>query len=121
MALQDELLKAMQQTSAVKPRPVIIPGWPPVYVRSMTVAEAEEQPTDKGKDKRAICRGVARLLCNEKGERILNPDNEEHIAQIAAQPWPLVQSILEEVDKLNGLSKESVENLGKNSPSAKPS
>lgn len=114
MSLEQDLLKAMQSSATVnKPRAISVPGWPQVYVKGLTVAEAEEQPEGKT-DKRTISRGIARILCNEKGERILNPDNKEHVDMIAALPWASAQLVLSEVDKLNGLSKESAEALGKN-------
>lgn len=124
MELQDALLKAMDATALVKPRPVTIPGWPTVYVRVLTVGEVEDRPdTPKGTatDKRVLCRGVAEVLCNEKGVRLLDPNNQAHIDRLAKQPFFLLQRILDEVNAFNGLNNEAIENLGKNSPSEKPS
>lgn len=126
MELQDLLFKAMDKTAAVKPRPVSIPGWPQLYVRALTVGEVEDRP-DRPKESnapdknRVICRGVAEVLCNEKGVRVFDANNPAHIEKLAKQPFFLLQKILDEVSQFNGLNNEAVEQLGKNSPSTKSS
>lgn len=91
-----ELLKATAAAGAT-PRPVEVPGWGTVYVRPLTVEEvdaaADAKPSDAGKWR--IARGAARVLCNDAGERLLDPANDEHVALIARQPWTLLQRVIE--------------------------
>jgi hypothetical protein len=92
----------MQATAAQKPREVFVQGWGTVYIRSLTVAEVEEQSADTAndKDKNRLARSAARLLCDEKGQRLLDPDNAEDVKLLAEQPWKLLRSILNASDDL---------------------
>lgn len=100
---RDALIAAMQATAAQAPRPVTVPGWGEVFVRSVTVAEIEAQTedTEGAKDKHKIARGVARVLCDADGNPILDATNDEHVQLIARQPWPLLRRILAISDKGN--------------------
>lgn len=93
---RDALIAAMQATAAQAPRPVNVPGWGEVFVRSVTVEEIEAQTedTEGAKDKHKIARGVARVLCDAEGNALLDPTNDEHVKLIAKQPWPLLRRII---------------------------
>ncbi len=98
---RDELIAAMRATAAQEPRPVTVPGWGEVFVRSVTVEEIEAQTedTEGAKDKHKIARGVARVLCDAEGNALLDPTNDEHVKLLAKQPWPLLRRILAVSDK----------------------
>lgn len=90
------LIAAMQATASAKPKPVTVPVWGTVYVRSLTVAEVEEQADDTANkdDKNRIARGAARLICDEKGKRLFDPANKDDIALLASQPWDLLRVVV---------------------------
>lgn len=94
---RDELIAAMQAVAAEKPKAVEIGGWGTVYIRSLTVGEVEEQVAETAdkKDKHALARGAARLLCDEAGKRLFDPDSEVDIELLAAQPWKLLRVLLD--------------------------
>ena len=93
---RDDLIAAMRATAAEKPVAVDVPGWGKVFVRSLTVAEVEEQAADTADktDKNRIARGAARLLCDETGKRLFNPEDEADVKLLAAQPWKLLRQVL---------------------------
>ncbi len=91
---RDQLVAAMQGTADEKPKPVPT-KWGTVYVKSPTVAEVEEQIAERkeGSDKHAIARAAARLICNEAGERIFDPDNPGDVALLASQPMAYLSAV----------------------------
>lgn len=94
---RDALIRAMQETAAAPPVAVKVKGWGTVYIRSVMVSEVEEQSGDTAdkKDKHRIARAAAKVLCDEKGKRLFDPDNEADVALIAKQPWPLLNKVLQ--------------------------
>jgi hypothetical protein len=97
---RDQLITAMQQTAIEKPRKVEVPVWGAVYVRALTVAEVEAQTddtTDK-KDKNRLARAAARVLCDEAGKRLFDPDNAGDVQLLASQPWKLLRQVLSDPD-----------------------
>jgi hypothetical protein len=97
---REKLIAAMQVTAAEKPSPVTVKGWGTVHVRALTVAEVEAQADDTsdGRDKNRIARGVARLLCDESGKRLFDPDNAADIGLLASQPWKLLRQVIDTSD-----------------------
>jgi hypothetical protein len=95
---REQLIAAMQSTADEKPRPVEVPGWGKVFVRSLTVAEAdagdEQQMEQDKKNRRRLARGAARVLCDEKGNRLFDPENDADVDMLAKQPWKLLRNIL---------------------------
>lgn len=96
----DALMGALRQNAVQKPRSVSIKGLGDVYIRELTVGEIDEQIEDveKTKDKRRAARGACRLFSDENGNRLLDPDNEEHVAEMAKQPWSVLRAINESAD-----------------------
>lgn len=92
-----DLMAAMQATAAAAPKSLEVPGWGTVYVRDLTVGEVEEQSDDTSdmKDRQRIARAAARIFCDENGERLFDPSNQEHIDLIAKQPWRLLRKVVE--------------------------
>ncbi len=110
---RDELIAAMQLTAAAaaKPRAVKVPGWGQIHVRDVTVAEADEQAEEDddagdGKDKCKLARGAARVICNEDGSLVFNPDLEEDVELIAQQPWALLKQVTDAAAVFNATSAE---------------
>src|SRR5688500_18309200 len=94
-----KLLAAMEATANEKPRPVDIPGWGTVYVKSLTVEEAdidEDQLEDDKKNRARVARGAAKLICDENGNRLLDPNNPYHSRLLKKQPWSLLRKIIAE-------------------------
>lgn len=100
---REELIAAMQATATEAPRAVTVPKWGTVYIRDVTVAEVEEQTDDTAdkKDRRRIARAVARVLCDEKGTRLFDPDDPDDVALLAKQPWKLLSKVIAEGDSGN--------------------
>lgn len=99
-----ELITALQASAAQKPRAVFVKGWGEVYIRALTVAEIEEQTDVLEKknpdgtpvrDKNRLARSAARLLCDDQGTQLLDPNNEEDVALLAKQPWEMLRAILD--------------------------
>lgn len=97
---RDELIEFMRVTAAEKPTSVDVEGWGTVFIRSLTVAEVEQQADDtgNGKDKNRIARGVARLLCDEDGKRLFDPENAADVNLLGAQPWRLLKQVIDASD-----------------------
>lgn len=97
MTTREELLQAIRATATQTPRAVVVPKWGTVYVRDITVGEVEEQAADtEGKDKMRFARAAARVLCDEAGTLLFDPNDHEHVALLAKQPWKLLRKVLEE-------------------------
>lgn len=93
---RDALIAAMEATAAIAPTPVKVKGWGTVHVRAITVAEVETQAEDTAdkEDKDRIARAAARVLCDENGKRLFDPNNEADVALIKKQPWPLLRKVM---------------------------
>lgn len=98
MTTREELITAIRATATQAPRAVVVPKWGTVYVRDITVAEVEEQTadTDAKNDKLRFARAAARVLCDEAGVLLFDPNDNEHVALLAKQPWKLLRKVLEE-------------------------
>ncbi len=99
----DALLGAMDKVASEKPRLVDIPGLGEVYIREITIGEIDAQIEDTAdkKNKRGIARGACRLLADENGNQLLNPDNPEHVSRMAKMPL----RVLTAVNKASELDK----------------
>jgi hypothetical protein len=92
-----ELLAAMDALAltAQKPKLITIEGLGAVHVREITIGEIDAQvadTTDKA-NKLKIARGATRLLSDENGNRLLDPDNDEHVAKMAKLPLRVLTAI----------------------------
>lgn len=99
---RSELVAAMKLTAAEKPIAVTVEGWGQVYIRSLTVAEVEEQADDVAdkKDKDRIARGAARLMCDEHGKPYFDPKNPDDVKLLGAQPWRLLRQVINASDTM---------------------
>lgn len=91
MSLRDDLIAAMRATAAAtrELREVKTQSWGTVWMRRPTVAEidAQDDNPDDSKDGKRLARAAARVICDKEGNLLFNPDNEEDVAILAAQPW----------------------------------
>lgn len=93
---REELIAAMQAVAAAPPISVTVEGWGTVHIRPVSFAEAEalkvQEPREN--DPNSGPRAVCRVLCDENGNRLLDPDNEDDVALVAKQPWPKIVEVL---------------------------
>lgn len=111
-----QLIAAMEAAAAVKPEPVSVPIWGgTVYVRTtLTVDDIENSPRPgEGRDKRAISRAAARVLCDENGAPLFDPSSDSDVELIARQPWDALKLINDAAAKANGTAEDSVDEAGK--------
>lgn len=99
----DALLGAMDGMAAEKPRAVHIKGLGDVFIREITIGEMDAQIEDTAdkKNKRGIARGACRLLADEAGNRLLDPENSDHVDRMAKLPI----RVLTAIDKASELDK----------------
>lgn len=98
----EQLLAAMDGVAVEKPKgPVTIKGLGKVYIREITIGEMDAQIADdeKGKNKTAIARGACRLLSDEDGNRLLDPENPDHVARMAKMPLRVLTAIREAAEE----------------------
>ena len=82
---REELIAAMKADGADTPFAVEIPRWGKVYVRSISVEEAEKTgraPKD-GDERSQFAILAAQVICDEKGRRLFDPNNPDDIALLA--------------------------------------
>lgn len=110
---RQDLITAMLATASEPPRKVEVEGWGTVYVRALTVAEVEMQNDDlmekvvingktveqKVKDPSRLARAAARLLCDENGTRLFDPDSKEDVELLAKQSWKRLRLLLDDPDE----------------------
>lgn len=93
MSTAAELRARILASANPKPVPVDTPSWGRVWVRVLTCADVDEAKS-KPDDKMRLARGVARVLCDEAGVLLFDPDNETDVADIATLPWSELSGIL---------------------------
>ena len=94
---RETLLAAMSRTVTTKGIPVEMPEWGrTVYVRPQTVYEADVDATENPKEKgMRLAAGVARILCDKEGNRIMLQPSAEELQKLSKQPWTLLQRLIE--------------------------
>jgi hypothetical protein len=97
MATLEEFMAALEVTAAIQPVKVNVKGWPELYVRPVTVDEAEQQAEDmQDKNNRhgGLSRAAARVICNADGKIIGDWRDPKYVAALGRQPWPKLQKLL---------------------------
>ena len=89
------LLSAMEGLAVEKPRAVHIKGLGDVHIREITIGEVDAQiaDTENQKDKRRVARGACRLLADDKGARLLDPDDPADVDRMAKLPLRVLTAI----------------------------
>lgn len=110
---REQLLAAMDTVAAEPPRPVSIRGLGDVFIREITIGDVDQQIADRkeaereeakaleeGKPitaemrrKRSLARGACRLLCDEAGRLLLDPNNPDDVAKMAKLPLRVLNAI----------------------------
>lgn len=97
---RDQLLAAMDGLADEKPKAVHIKGLGDVHIREITIGEIDAQIKDNEdkKDRAGVARGACRLLCDEEGKRLLDPDNKDDVAKMAKLPLRVLVAINKSAD-----------------------
>ena len=84
---RDELIAAMKADGASDLIKVEVPRWGVLYVRPVTVQEAETfgKPGEEGGEQSQFAILAARVICDEKGKRLFDPENPADLALLAAR------------------------------------
>lgn len=55
-----------------------------MYIRELSIGELQAQinDTEGKKDLRGLARGACRLLCDEHGVQLMDPNNESHVTEM---------------------------------------
>lgn len=103
-----DLRARMAATANPKPAALDTTAWGRIWVRPVMVAELEGQADEPNswKSKRHIARGAARVICNEDGTPVFDPDNEQDVELIAAQPWALLKQVTDAAAAFNATSPQ---------------
>lgn len=90
-----ELIAFFQEVAAEPPRKVIVRGRT-LFVRPVTVDEADQQAKDRESvdQKQGIARAACRVICDEKGARLFDPENSADVNLVGSTWWPFLQTIL---------------------------
>jgi len=99
-SLRDQLLAAWAAEDAEPPKPVTVKGWPTIYVRQATTAEVDAAQAINGVDWKKNAQlsvGAAVVICDEKGNRLFDPNSEEDVKRIGARNWAKLSKVLEAV------------------------
>lgn len=117
MSIKDKALARRGQRQLQK---VEMPDWgEPVYIKGMSAAEKDDfeaaQVSLNAKGK-ALHNFRARLVvataCDEQGNRVFSDEDVDALGELPAKD---VAKLFDVATKLNGMSKEDVEDLEKNS------
>ena len=89
-----------------KPRlvPVEVDGWGTVHIAVLTVAEIDAIGSDTTAS--SIAKNFGRFICNEDGTRMFDVSNPADLKLLESQPFPLVQRLLKDINRINGISIE---------------
>lgn len=106
---REELIAAMTATAEQKPRAVKVKGWGTIYVRDVLVSEVNtdadelsaqfEKSIGISKARINLARSAARLICDEQGKLLFDPDNEADIKLLCSQTWKRVQKVVLDDDE----------------------
>lgn len=84
---REELIAAMKADGAGEIVKVDVPRWGAVYARPITVEEAErfsgEKGDGEGDERSQIAVLAARVICDDKGNRLFDADNPDDVALLA--------------------------------------
>lgn len=100
---REDLIAAMQITASPRPIAITVPNWGTVYVKPPTVEEVDANTDDNAKPgdvdrKRRLARAAARVICDEQGQRLFDPQNDADVTLLAVQPWAMLQLVLAGAD-----------------------
>ena len=93
---RDDFLAAIEG-AVEKPTPLDVPKLGRVYIKSLTVAEVDAIAIRTAEPGFVYTNayGVAQILCDADGERVLDATKPEDVATLARLPWATLKFILE--------------------------
>ena len=95
------LKERMAATAKPKLVPVEVDGWGTVHIAVLTVAEIDAIGSD------TTASSIAKnFICNEDGTRMFDVANPADLKLLESQPFPLVQRLLKDINRINGISIE---------------
>lgn len=98
------LKQLMAETAKPKLVPVEVASWGTVYIAVLTVAEIDAISADASAS--SIAKNFGRFICNEDGTRMFDLANADDLKLLETQPFPLVQQLLKDINRINGISLE---------------
>lgn len=108
---KDELRAKILATSNPKPVPVDVPEWGGVFVRPLLVGEIEDNNADID-PKLRMARGIARMLCDENGELLFDPESTSDLFAINGLRASTLSAINAAMAAVNVTTVEGAQELG---------
>lgn len=92
---REDLIAAIRAT-AQKPKVTKheVEGWGTVYTRALSLAQLELQQASIPKPGLDFARNAARVLCDENGDLLFDPENEEDLKVLAVQDWTRLSGVI---------------------------
>lgn len=112
---RDELRAKILATASPKPVPVNVPEWGDVFVRPLLVGEVESMSSDAD-PKLQTARGVARMLCDQNGDLLFDPNSAEDLFAINRLRASSLNRIYQAMEEINVTGKDAAIDLGNVSP-----
>lgn len=106
------LLAALERNAAVTTKEVTLPGIGAVFIRASTIADVEAEAESGAARAGLLSRRLIRLLCDERGEPLLDASNPAHVAVISKQPESVLTRLSQASRDLDGTSEKGAEALG---------
>lgn len=109
---EESIFDRFKRLADIKPIPVDCQGWGRLYVKPMTVAEAEAV-ADPDPKKDTMPKAVCYALCDANGKRVFSAADPEHLAMIKAQGYAWMVDFLSKAQRLTGVGVEGAEDAKK--------
>lgn len=101
----------------------------PVFIKTLSVLQVQQQSEESTaaavavdgesaadfatRQQRQAMRNICRILCDEQGEPLLDPDNADHVATVQGLPWPVMQAIIQANTRHNAVGDDTNAAAGK--------
>lgn len=102
---REELRRGIFDAADEKPGLLEVPGWPPVYVRTLSVDD-QMALTENHEAKDVPVLILIHALCDENGDLLFTEDD---LPALRRQPFPRIILAFGEAAKRNGLSNDELE------------
>jgi hypothetical protein len=102
---REEVRRAILEAAEVKPTQIDIAGWPPVYIRLLSVDD-QLGLSENREPKEIPLLILIHALCDENGELLFGEDD---LPMLRKQPFPRIMEAFGAAAKINGLSNAELE------------
>lgn len=109
---REQLIAGLEQAVQNEVRFVDMPEWGgKVFVRELMVADVDGGEVDESDDDKTtrLARGACKIICDEKGNRLLDPKNPDDVTYISRQGWKVLQRFINKSKAVNGHGPEGQE------------